>query len=156
MNRQRAWGAAALAAASVGLFGCESLTGPGAERERLRESRSQWRRQGINSYQMRQGNSCFCIPAVRGPALVTVRDGVVTSLVLVADGEPVPSQFASAYGTVEDLFDRVEDALDQDFDTVMVDYDAQLGRPVRINLDGRTGVADDELMISVDGLTPLR
>jgi hypothetical protein len=157
MIRPRARGAAAvLATLALSAAGCESLTGPGAERERLRESRARWRRQGIDDYEMRQANSCFCPPTVRGPALVTVRDGVITSLVLVSDGQPVPQEAAAAFRTVEDLFAQAEDALDRHFELVAVDYHPQLGHPVRIDLDGSRQVADDEMTISVDGLTPFR
>ena len=149
MNRR----VAAALAAPMALAGC-SVLGLAGERGRMEENRERWERQGITTYEMRQDNLCSCPPEVRGPALITVRDGVVVSRVLVDEDVPVPAS-VPAFGTVEDLFSRIEQGLDQDYDEVMADYDPQLGYPRRIFLDPDDDVSDDDLGINVIML-PLR
>jgi hypothetical protein len=121
----------------------------------MEQNRERWRRQGISFYQMQQENICFCPPEVKGPALISVQNGVVASRVLVRGGVPVPASAAGSFGTVEDLFDRIEHGLDQDFDEVWADYDPQLGYPRRIVLDQDDDAEDEDLGIIVT-LLPLR
>jgi hypothetical protein len=153
MNRQCNWGVTVLASL-VPVAGC-SLIGLAGERGRMEESRERWQQQGITTYEMKQDNLCSCPKEVRGPALITVRDGVVVSRVLIEDELPVPPSAEASFGTVDDLFSRIEQALDQDFDLVMADYDPQLGYPRRIFLDPDDDAADDDLGITVI-LVPLR
>jgi hypothetical protein len=144
--------AAALLGCAVPLAGC-SVLGIGGERGRLEENRQRWQRQGVRSYEMRQEYICFCPPGMLGPVLIRVHDGVVVSRVRV-DGQPTPVP-AEWFGTVEDLFARVEDALDRDFDTVTVAYDPEMGYPRRIALDVDDDAVDDEMGI-IAILLPLR
>lgn len=138
---------------------CTSPTAPAGlekERERLQRNQALWSQANITSYQMRQEISCLCPSELRGPAWVTVRDGAVVSLVLVATGQPVPPEYARYYHSVDGLFSSIQNALDQRFDSVGVAYDPQRGHPIRIGMDGRKEIFDDETLINVSELTPLR
>jgi uncharacterized protein DUF6174 len=131
-------------------------SGPQTEPARLQRNLALWRQAGITSYQMRQENPCACPAGLRGPARVTVRDGRIVSRVLVATGQPVPPEFARYYNTIEELFSEIQRALDEPFYRVFVEYDPQLGHPTRMRMDWRRDLFDDDIVINVDEMTPLR
>src|SRR5690606_6063300 len=57
--------------------------------------------------------------------------------------------------TVEGIFDEIQDALDEGADEVVVDYDPDTGRPLRVDIDWMAMAIDDEMGITVDSFTVL-
>ena len=83
------------------------------------------------------------------PVLVTVTNGVVTSL-QYWDSNPSKRTPASAaifgpYDTVEELFDFIADAIDKDADVLQVGYDAEYGFPNVVNVDYESGGSEQRL-----------
>jgi hypothetical protein len=76
----------------------------------------------------------------RGAVATEVVDRVVTSV--------TPLDAPEFYiVTVEDLFSRIEEAIDQGVDSLRVEYDSANGIPVDLAIDERFLVADEETFI---------
>jgi hypothetical protein len=148
--------AALVSVLGLALAGC-GVTGPTGsldrERQRLEQARAQWRSQGITDYQFTFRRSCFCAPAAREPALVTVRQGAIVSVESVSNGAP---QDPALYFTIEGLFDLLEDAIDGDADQLTASYDSALGYPASAFIDRNFMIADEELGFQSTDLRPLR
>lgn len=142
--------AAALVASSLVLGGCASdrATGPtietaddrDASREQYRLALVHWRRSGPDAYTYTLRRNCFCIDVVRAPARVTVRDGVVVSAEGL-DGSPVDG---SNYLSVDQLFDLIASAFEDEAYEVRVSYDPELGYPRSVWIDASPQIADEE------------
>lgn len=72
----------------------------------------------------------------KGPWRVQVNGAEVVSVDYVGEGAtPQPGLSVTSAPTVEDLFDRVERATDDDAMTVTVSYDSQWHHPAEANFD---------------------
>ena len=139
----------ALAAGACGdIFGSSEL---GRERERLASARARWASADVQSYELTVGRSCFCGDV--GPITVTVEDGQVVSRVYTESGQPVPAERFTDLDTVEDLFEFVEAALDEDPADVNVRYDERHGFPTTAFFDFEVNVADEENGFVVHGVS---
>jgi Family of unknown function (DUF6174) len=117
------------------------------------ESKKQlWGSQKINSYKFTLSINCFCGGAGSSPVLIEVRDGAVKSITNVRTSESVEFPFFSSYETIPKLFSFIEHRLDKQFDSFCVKYDANLGYPKEITIDGKRTTADDELEIEISNL----
>lgn len=136
-------------------LGC-GTTGPSDpledERERLQQARAQWRSLGIADYRFTFQRSCFCAPSLREPALVNVLRGDIVSVEDMA-GAP---QDPDLYYTVEQLFEVIEDAIDQGAARLSVTYDPGLGYPTSAFIDRSEMIADEELGFEASRLEQLR
>jgi hypothetical protein len=135
---------AALLLACAALAGCN----PFSPTDDLEDARRKWERQGITSYELTVNVLCFCIE--RGPFAVVVERGRVVS---VTDGQGVqrtPNEFVPL--TVEDLFDKIEDAIARDADQIDVRYDPELGYPREIAIDFIELAIDDEVTYTASDL----
>jgi hypothetical protein len=123
-------------------------------RAELERNRERWAERGFPDYDLTLRRLCFCPPELVRPVVVAVRDGEIASVTFTETGEPVDPEFARFFPDVEGLFDLVQDAIDRDADSLVVDYDAALGYPAAISIDYEAGIADEELSFRVDSLTP--
>ena len=129
-----------------------SVTGPpDEEREDLRRNRERWRSQRIQSYEYVLQQLCYCPPELARPARVTVRDGQVASVIDVERSTAVPADRRNTL-TVEDLFARVEEALNRNAAELQVEYDPELGYPISISIDYSKQVIDEELSFRASAL----
>lgn len=143
---------AILTALALFLAGCsDALSGPDLMRE-LEANRNRWQSVGFTDYTYRVDRACFC--GFFGLAEIEVRDGVIVAVTHAEDGTAVDPEFFQFYDTVEDLFDLIQDAIAREAAVLDVEYDDQLGYPLRIELDYAFNVADDELTVTVSGLVP--
>jgi len=134
------WAAVLLATA------CSDALGP---TDRLVDARQRWRRTRPESYRYQLVVGCFCgLPPQ--PVTIEVRGDAVLSAV-DAQGAPVRSPIASAYGTIDDLFDVIERAIAANAVQVDVSYEPTRGYPTSIAIDGSTRIADDEIGYTVSG-----
>lgn len=108
-------------------------------RSDFRAHRTLWRAQGLDDYDFVLRRACFCPPALSYPTRVEVRDGAVVAATGIESGEPVPVEDVP---TIDDLFDIIESALDDDWELVEVTYDPELGFPAAATLDPGGGVVD--------------
>jgi hypothetical protein len=127
--------------AVVGLLasGC----GGGETKSELGDARDTWDKADVSSYRLVVESTCFCPPDFKHTATTVVRDGRVVT----RTGDKLAA-------TVEELFEQVDDAMDE-ADEVKVSYDARYGYPRQIATDRDKGVTDDESTLSVVRFTPL-
>lgn len=137
----------------VALAGACNITGPG-DLDDLREARALWVSQGITDYAYVLQRGCFCTLESIGPVTITVRGGVVESLVYVPSGEPV-TMGGELWPTMNGLFDLIERAVDGGADEVATVFHADLGYPLTAEIDYIEQAIDDELTLTVSSFTPL-
>lgn len=135
---------------TVVLAAC-SVTGPSDERDDLRRNRERWNAQRILSYEYVLQQSCFCPPELVRPVRVVVREGQVVSVADAERSTPL-SMDRSRTLTVDELFARIQDALDRDAAEVRVQYHPELGYPTSISIDYSRRVIDEELSFTAGEL----
>jgi uncharacterized protein DUF6174 len=133
--------AALLAALPLLVSACENPFITDA-RDELADARSRWARNGRSSYAYTVARSCFCGDI--GPMRVSVLEGVVVSRVYTETGQPVPADRHTDLDTVEELFELLEDALDEDPADFEASYDGLFGYPASAFIDYSANVADEE------------
>lgn len=152
MNASRTLTAAALAAL---LAGCSilGLDGLGEERDALRDARVRWGRADLDAYAFTLQRGCFCPMELIGPVRIVVRGDSVLSRTYTADGTPVPAQWAPYFGTMEEVFELIDEAIDRSADDLRVSYHRTLGYPVKADIDYVKNAVDDELSLTVSDFT---
>ena len=120
---------------------CGGSTGP--EVDRLGEQRALWQALGLNDYTYDVQRICFC--PFREGVRVTVVDGAVAGATDLATGEVLEPNEVQWYLTIDDLFDLVQDAYDENAHEVQVEFDPSRGYPTRIYIDYSEMIADEEL-----------
>jgi hypothetical protein len=128
------------------------------QRDKLNQARTLWDSKNVSSYSYILELQCFCAPASQlSPVLVTVQNGAVTSLQYwdedPADRTPAPASIFGPYDTVEELFDFIGDAINQDAAVLQVRYDPEYGFPDVVNVDYESG-GSEQLLIFVTEFTP--
>ncbi|HYR11504.1 MAG TPA: DUF6174 domain-containing protein [Longimicrobium sp.] len=128
------------------------------QRDKLSQARTLWDTKDVSSYSYILELQCFCASASElAPVLVTVTNGTVTSLQYWDESPskrtPAPAAIFGPYDTVEELFDFIADAIDQDADVLQVGYDAEYGFPNVVNVDYESGGSDQRLFF-VTQFTP--
>lgn len=114
-----------------------------------------WNQQNIRNYRYTLSNSCFCAPAARGPVIITVRNGITTSITTTT-GEPVSNpEFFERYRTIPKLFNVIVDAIARRADRIDVQYNGQRGYPTQISIDYSFQIADEELFLTIENFQTL-
>ncbi|MDP9350730.1 MAG: DUF6174 domain-containing protein [Chloroflexota bacterium] len=91
-----------------------------------------------------------------GTAVVEVREGVPVSVIATRGGTPLPAGSFQQHDTVEELFDVVQRAVAGEAEHLDVRYDARLGFPAHVDVDVRSGWADDEHGFTVEDFRVLK
>ena len=105
----------------------------------LDDARELWTQNEPSHYRYVQDEWAFADSV--GPVRIEVLDGEIVSAVTVDTDEPAPESRAL---TIEDLFDMVQDEIDQDPDDLDVVYHDEFGFPVTVDVDPITNAIDDE------------
>lgn len=140
------------------LAGCGLNDDDSFQRDKLTAARARWESKNVNSYSYILELQCFCAPSTDlRPVLVTVENGTVASLQYYhqnpAQRTPASSTIFGPYDTVEELFELVDDAIEQDADVLQVGYDAEYGFPNAVNIDLRAG-GSEQVLFFVTSFTP--
>ncbi len=93
-----------------------------------------WNGRKIDNYRYTLTNNCFCIPEVRGPLNIEVRNGITTSITNAQTGEPVNTELLTSYSTIPKLFNLIRDAINRGESQLSVTYKPQKGYPTQINI----------------------
>lgn len=136
------------------LASCSALqSGPldGAQAE-LNRQRRQWRAQEIEDYSYTVRRLCFCPESFTDPVEVRVSGGEVVARSYRGSGEAVAGENARFWPPVEGLFEIVQDAIDRDADSLLVDYHPSLGYPISIRIDYEEMAIDEELTVTASDL----
>lgn len=126
---------------------------PWAERQAaLDRNRALWDATGIESYRYRLDRWCFC--GLFGELRVTVVDGVVTVAERL-DGQPIDEAELQYLETIEYLFDRTQQAIDNRAYRFQAEYHPDLGYPTLLDLDPDRNAIDEEIRYEVGDLARL-
>jgi hypothetical protein len=147
----------AVLALALGLHACSLLPFESGEttRERLREARALWERQGIRSYRYTVAMTCFCPPERVGPVVVEVRDGATVSVTSANQGRTVAPGAFAGLDTVEELFAFIEQGLGKKPDETRTEYHPELGYPTAVRFDYERNAIDEENGILVSAFERL-
>ena len=113
----------------------------------LAAARQRWADNGLTSYRLTTSELCFC-PETNW--VNTVVDGEVTGHEPVGEGpfyDPGPR-------TMETLFDEIDAAIAEGYETLDVEYHPETGAVVRYWVDVAANIADEEHGVQVTSLTP--
>jgi hypothetical protein len=131
------------------LAACSGSDEDQQSRNELEHAEQTWANAAIHDYQYTLTLACFCgsgpTQAAPGTYSVVVSDDVVESAFDTGSGEYLSDDQAASLPTIDALFDRIEDAYDDDADHVDVSYDAVYGFPVDLAIDPIAGAIDDEI-----------
>jgi hypothetical protein len=117
---------------SLVVAGCSASTGP--DRLDVPVQRAEWDAQGITNYEYDYLVTGFFIDYAGKPIRLTVRDGAVQSAVFVADSQPTSGP-PSSFPTIDQLFDRAEDASAKGLLTGIA-FDPHLHFPTEMDIAG--------------------
>lgn len=117
-------------------------------RDALDKNRQKWEEQGIDDYSFTLQRSCFCIQDAVKPVNIEVQNGKVASATF-EDGTPLPDNLNYNKLSIDDLFDTIENAIDNGAASVNVEYDSETGMPTSIYVDQLEFAADDEFGLNV-------
>jgi ABC-type glycerol-3-phosphate transport system substrate-binding protein len=111
-----------------------------------------WASQGGDDYDMTFNWQCFCVVDYVQRVDLEVRGGSVSGAAGTDSGVMLTSEQLAQFRTVPELFDFIQDAIDQDAAEIRVTY-ASAGYPSEVWIDYDTGVADEERGFFVHSLT---
>jgi len=136
--------------------GCSitATTGRIGEELELARNRQRWASAGLHDYEFDFQRLCFCTTEATDAVHIVVRGDVVTSVVRSRDGQPASTRVA-AWPRVDELFDDVQQRLDQRAERVDVRYDPTYGYPRSVVVDIMRQAADDEYSLTADNLRRL-
>jgi len=140
--------------ALVVLFG---LTNPASAaiddqaRPLLDDAKRLWASKSVDNYEYTFQRQCECLPDYQRPVKVRVNpDGdkwgefadvsTISPAVLVPDGYEVFS--------IDDLFMKIETAINENYHSLTVTYDTEFGYPTSLNIDENESIVDEEFIAS--------
>lgn len=136
------------------LAACGSPTAPGDQSEALARNRALWARKGPENYQIVMSRACECLPDATQPVTIIVRNGVVEGRQYLS-GTAVDPQYEALFVSIPELFDLIQQAINENAPGIGVRYDAQLGYPESIQIDWVAGTADDEVSYRISDFGPI-
>jgi hypothetical protein len=140
----------------LALEGCVVFLGPSDKDDIVRDlvrARALWNVNGVSDYEVIARTLCFC--GYGGERVrVVVRDGNVTSAVVVSTGRVLTVQEAIQYRPIEQLFDVIEAAERADAHSIEARYDPHYGYPTYFFIDYSINAADEEFGYEIVSFTP--
>ena len=125
-----------------------------SQQAHLFRNRGRWERAGLVNYDYTGAWVCFpCDASYIATAEVRVRDGAITSVSSAEPGIgviPVPERFIP----IADLFDLLQDAIDQGAHSIDVNYDEQYAYPTGFSINYDDEVEDEERGFTVRSFMP--
>ncbi|GAB4568491.1 MAG: hypothetical protein Tsb0020_22010 [Haliangiales bacterium] len=115
----------------------------------LEAAQALWDAAALSRYQFTYQRSCLCLPEYTNPTLIEVENGTITS---AFDQVAMVDRAPENYHSVEQLFEVIQDAIDQDADEITVSYDGSQGFPTDVFIDYSLGTADEEFSVTVKDL----
>ncbi|MCG8466881.1 MAG: DUF6174 domain-containing protein [Gemmatimonadetes bacterium] len=126
--------------------GCSSPLGP--EQDDLSAARARWASLSPDRYTFVLQRSCFCPPETVRPMRIEVLGSIVNEAVYSDTEEPVAIPLEQV-PTIDDLFDEIQGAIDDDAFLVDATYDPDRGFPTSVSIDHIELAVDDEQAFTV-------
>lgn len=111
--------------------------------EQLNLSKALWSQHGIEDYQITSRLFCFCI--INHDIVNLVDNGELVSAFYAGSGSPIPADQFEYQKSVDDYFDLIQEAINEDAFSIDVSYDSTYGYPVDISIDYDQNIADEEV-----------
>ncbi|MBU0655838.1 MAG: hypothetical protein KJ914_12030 [Gammaproteobacteria bacterium] len=121
---------------------------------KLRSAQAKWRLKQPTGYSYTLQRNCFCPPDHLKPVDIRVYNGLVQEATMRPFSVPLPPERRSEALAVEGLFALVQDAIDRNASTIVVNYEPYYGYPVNITVDYATNIADEELALTASNFRP--
>lgn len=118
----------------------------------LDAARALWATEGGEDYDLTFNWQCFCIVDFVQRVDLEVRSDAVADGVVTDDGAALTAEQLAEYMTVPELFDFIQDAIDQDAAEIRVSY-ASSGYPDEVWIDYVEQMADEERGFFIHALT---
>jgi len=120
----------------------------------LGDARARWNKRGLTTYRVTSIRSCVCDPDTLRPMQIEVVSGQIVGAVFADDQQPVDDSIRRFLWTVDKAFDVIQSALDDGADQLDVRFDPVLGYPTSMFIDYERRIADEELRLRLEDLTP--
>ena len=142
-------------------LGCSDTLLSSDEVRELNRAEGRWKARGFADYTYEMQRLCFCPPEINRWTRVTVRAGVVVDATPVEPDPTYPITTLSYWQPIDSLFVQLRQAADDSYGSgaysdVIVQYDAQLGYPTRIEWVEKPNVADAASTLNLRNVTPLQ
>jgi len=124
--------------------------------EALAAAQARWQAAGIADYEFDLQRLCYCLDDLVRPVTVSVSGGAFATLRYTDDATAADTVLFRDFLTMERVFDYLERAVSERPAVFTASYDARLGYPARVELDGDRQVADDELWLEIAALRTVR
>ncbi|MDZ7958638.1 MAG: DUF6174 domain-containing protein [Aulosira sp. DedQUE10] len=121
----------------------------------FRMNRRVWNQQRIRNYSYKLSRNCFCTEEARGPVLIKVRNGQMTSIT-DKNGKKVNPELFQQYDTIPKVFSVIRDAIAKKAFSLTVNYNKKLGYPTQINIDYNSQMADEELYLTIEDFKEIK
>jgi len=118
----------------------------------LDQNRKKWMSQMVANYQFNFRWICFCALEYMTPVNITVRENRIDSAAFVEGDVPVAIEELKRYRTIDGLFDLLQEGIDKNAHSILVDYHPELGYPIDGWIDYEAAIADEELGFEINGL----
>ena len=121
----------------------------------LDDSISTWENLELTDYDYVVQPTCICEAMFLLPKKVEVRGGVVSSIVYL-DSPDVSVEDVSSIATVEAIYARIQDAIDNYYHIVLAEFHESYGVPIDVSIDPNGQVLADELILEIYDFVPYR
>ncbi len=133
------------------LTGCVIFTSGSKDLQtELTEHRALWDVAAITDYSMRFQRLCvFCEIDFLIPVRITVRGDTIDTVTDLDTGAPVTETTAGTFLTIDELFDFIQDAIDQNASEINIRYHQVLGYPTDVDIDLTRSFFGDEAQFEI-------
>ena len=114
-------------------------------------NKEKWENASILDYSFIFKVSCYCTEEYISPKTVLVRDGEIIKVNNIAYSEQMHWGILS----IDDLFNEIEKASNQNVALLETTYDSYYGFPTYIYIDRDERIADEEMRYSISDFKPL-
>lgn len=121
----------------------------------LATHRQQWESLGIDDYRFRLQRSQFGPADSNRPVDIEVRNGQVVAAHWPDTGQPLPDAFDFNRLTVPDLFDLLDNAIQNNAERIDVTWEPNTGIPQSMFIDQSSQIADEEFGITASNFEVL-
>lgn len=117
----------------------------------LDKHRALWEAGRSDGYTFEYTPSCFCLEQMLRPVRITVKNGVLESVIYVESGEAADHERFERYLSIDGLFDLIQEAIDREAARLTASYDSESGYPIDVGIDYVTNIADEEFYFTATG-----
>ena len=135
-----------------------ACTGSGTstpEETALEAPRTTFHENMATSYTFHWRQSCECTREATDEMLITVTNGTISDAIYVQTEQPVPANIRATLLTIDGVFYKIQDAIDEDAHMITVVYDTELGFPSSVAVDYSEQIADEELSLIISNVAPV-